>query len=199
MSRIDEIQARVAQSFGREPTSNTTSNTTASRIDQAQQNVLSSFGPRVLDNPTPYATYTTPEPQQVSTPAPAQTNTPTQAEIDWGKQYGFLSDDLLKEMSTPQQPTTPKVPTTEEVNWGKEHGVLSDDLLRIDPGIGGDLAADYYKAGAGHGLAGHSGVGILGHAGIQDRIGNGITDFIGMAFCYGFGCKNIFLHLSRSS
>ena len=74
--------------------------------------------PKVVNNPTPYSPtqnltpqVQTPEPVQVQTPEPVQPKTPTQEEIDWGKQYGFLSDDLLKQMSEPQQTSSVPVET----------------------------------------------------------------------------------------
>ena len=52
------------------------------------------------------------------------------------------------------------------------------------------------EVGFGVGFAGNAAVTILFQAGVQHGIGDGITDFVGMAFADGFGGKDeVFAHV----
>ncbi|MNI30350.1 hypothetical protein D3C73_841960 [compost metagenome] len=73
------------------------------------------------------------------------------------------------------------------------HG-FAGDLFDIDPGAGGDLAANQHHAGFHVGFAGYAGFWIL----FQDGIKNGIRDLIGnfirMSFGNRFGREEVFSH-----
>ena len=53
-----------------------------------------------------------------------------------------------------------------------------------------DLTADDHDVALGVGLAGHAALAILPEAGVQDGVGNGVANFVRMAFANGFGSKN---------
>ena len=53
-----------------------------------------------------------------------------------------------------------------------------------------DLAADDDDVALGVGLAGDAALAILPQAGVEDGVGNGVANFIRMAFAHGFGSKN---------
>ena len=59
--------------------------------------------------------------------------------------------------------------------------------LIIELGLGGDFAADDDDVALGVSLAGHAAVRVLGQAGVQHRVGNGVANFVRMAFADGLG------------
>ena len=69
------------------------------------------------------------------------------------------------------------------------HGI-ADDLDVIQLGLGGDLAADDHDVALGVGLAGHAALGVLLEAGVEHRVGNGVTNLVGMSFTDGLRGKN---------
>ena len=54
------------------------------------------------------------------------------------------------------------------------------NCLVVNHCLGGDFTADQTEIGGDHGFAGHTGVGILSQAGVQDRIGNGVSNLVGV-------------------
>ena len=68
---------------------------------------------------------------------------------------------------------------------------LADDLVVIKLGLGRDLTADHHDIALGVGLTGDTAHRILREAGIEDGIGNGVANFVGMAFADGFGGKDV--------
>ena len=63
--------------------------------------------------------------------------------------------------------------------------------LIIELGLGGDFAADHHDVAFGVGFAGHAAVGVLRQAGVQHRIGNGIANFVRMAFADGLRREDV--------
>ena len=59
---------------------------------------------------------------------------------------------------------------------------LPDDLVVIKLGLGRDLAADHHDVALGVGLAGDAAHRILRQTGVKDGVGNGVANFVGMAF-----------------
>ena len=59
---------------------------------------------------------------------------------------------------------------------------------------GGDLAHDVDQAGGAGGLAGDAGAGVLFQDGVQHRVGDLVTDLVGMPLGDGFGCEQNFGH-----
>ena len=66
---------------------------------------------------------------------------------------------------------------------------IANDFLDIYVCFGGDFAHYQYKTGGSAGLAGNTAHRILFHQCVQDGIRNLVTDFVWMAFGYGFGSK----------
>ena len=66
---------------------------------------------------------------------------------------------------------------------------ITYDFLNVNICICGDLTHNHDKACSGAGLTCHTAHGILGNQSIQNGIGNLVTHFVRMAFCYGFGCE----------
>ena len=64
------------------------------------------------------------------------------------------------------------------------------DGIEIELGLGGDFAADHDQVALGVGLAGHAAARVLRQAGVQHGIGNGVADFVRMAFADGLGGKD---------
>ena len=71
---------------------------------------------------------------------------------------------------------------------------LTGNLGNIHIAGGGDLTHNVNHTGGAGGLTGDTGLGVLGKNGIQNGIRDLVTDLIGMAFCYRFGCKQILSH-----
>ena len=75
----------------------------------------------------------------------------------------------------------------------------ADDLADVQGGVERgslqagdcDLAADNDDVAFDKGLAGDTAGAVERETGIKDRIGNGVANFVGMAFANGFGGKNI--------
>ena len=67
-------------------------------------------------------------------------------------------------------------------------------LCVIDARTGGDLAGEYDKAGVCQRFGGNAAIFVLRENGIKHGIGNGIRNFIGMAFGNGFGGKQEITH-----
>ena len=59
---------------------------------------------------------------------------------------------------------------------------------------GGDLAHDVDQAGGAGGLAGDASAGVLFQDGVQHRVGDLVTDLVGMPLGDGFGCEQNFGH-----
>ena len=85
-------------------------------------------------------------------------------------------------------------------------GVVADreDLAAHDLGdfnvcLRGHLACDVDEAGGGHRLDGHARAGIGVEQGVEDRIGNAVTDLVGVTFSDGLGREKLLTHRSRLS
>jgi hypothetical protein len=68
-----------------------------------------------------------------------------------------------------------------------------DDVLEVLPlrQIGdGDLAADYDDVAFRVGFAGNPALAVLPEASVEHGVGDGVANFIRMAFAHGFGSKN---------
>ena len=65
------------------------------------------------------------------------------------------------------------------------HGI-ANDFLNIYIALGGNLAHNEYQAGSGSGFAGYAAHGILLQQGVKNGVGNLVTNFVRMAFGYGF-------------
>ena len=63
---------------------------------------------------------------------------------------------------------------------------ITHDFLHINIRIGGDFTCYQHESCTNCGLTCHTAHGVFLHAGIQDGVGDGIADFVVMAFCYGF-------------
>ena len=59
---------------------------------------------------------------------------------------------------------------------------LAHDLIVGGHGLGGDFATDHDDVALGVGLASDPAGGILGQARVEHGVGNGVADFVGMAF-----------------
>jgi len=69
------------------------------------------------------------------------------------------------------------------------HGI-AHDLDVIESRLRCDLTADDDDVAFGVSLAGHPALAVLPQASVEHSIGNGVANFIRMAFAYGFGSKN---------
>ena len=54
----------------------------------------------------------------------------------------------------------------------------------------GNFAAHHHDVTLGVGFAGDPAAAVLAQAGVEDRVGDGVANFIRMAFAHGFGSKN---------
>ena len=63
----------------------------------------------------------------------------------------------------------------------------ADDGGEVERGLGGDFAADDDDIALGVTLAGDAAGLVLGQAGVQDRVGDGVADFVRVAFADGLG------------
>ena len=70
------------------------------------------------------------------------------------------------------------------------HGI-AHDLHVIELRLGRDLAADDDDVALRVGLAGHAAVLVLREAGVEHGVGNGVANFVGMAFADGFGGEDV--------
>ncbi len=61
----------------------------------------------------------------------------------------------------------------------------------VEVGLGGDFAPNDDDVTFGVGLARDARGGIDGEAGVEDGVGDGVADFIGVAFTDGFGGENV--------
>ena len=61
--------------------------------------------------------------------------------------------------------------------------------VEIELRLGGDFAADDDDVALHVSLAGHAAVLVLREAGVQDGVGNGVADFVRVAFADGLGEK----------
>src|ERR1044071_4081873 len=72
---------------------------------------------------------------------------------------------------------------------------LADGLTRygvvVEPGLGGNLTAHHHEVALGVGFTGDAAVFILGQAGVQDGVGNGVTNFVRVAFADGLRGEDI--------
>src|SRR5436190_5484431 len=85
---------------------------------------------------------------------------------------------------------------------GMEHVVIigvanfsdgfAGDGGEVQLGASGNFAAHNNEVAFGVGFASDAAGGILGEAGVEDGIGDGIADFVGMAFTDGFGGEDVF-------
>ena len=66
---------------------------------------------------------------------------------------------------------------------------LPDNFLNIHISLCGDLSHHQHQTGGHSSLAGHAAHGILLHQSVQNRVGDGITDLIRMAFRHRLGRK----------
>ena len=85
-------------------------------------------------------------------------------------------------------------------------GVVSDrkdlaahDLGDLDVRLGGHLAGDMDETGCGHRLDSNARVGIRIKQGVEDRIGDTVTDLVGVTFGDGLGREKLLTHRSRLS
>ena len=67
---------------------------------------------------------------------------------------------------------------------------IADDGVVIELRLGGDFAAHDDDIALGVGLAGDAAVRVLREAGVEDGVGNGVANFVGMAFANGLGGEN---------
>ena len=67
---------------------------------------------------------------------------------------------------------------------------VAGDLHEVELGLGGDLAADDGDVGLHVGFAGDAAELVLREAGVQHGVGNGVGDFVRMAFADGLGRKD---------
>ena len=67
-----------------------------------------------------------------------------------------------------------------------QHGV-ADDARDLDVGLGRHLAGDVHEPGGDHGLDGHPAARVLLEHGVQDRVGDLVTDLVGVTLGDGLG------------
>ena len=76
---------------------------------------------------------------------------------------------------------------------------IADDFAQIESGLergvlelgNSDLATDHHNVALGISLAGDPAGWIQCQAGVQDGIGNGVANFVGMAFANRFGREDV--------
>ena len=68
---------------------------------------------------------------------------------------------------------------------------LTHDFFEIEFGVGGDFTGEHDHVAFDQCLAGHAAFFVLAEAGVEDGVGNGVANFVGVAFADRLGGKNV--------
>ena len=68
---------------------------------------------------------------------------------------------------------------------------LTHDLFEIEFGVGRDFTGQHYHVAFDQRFAGHAAFFVLAQAGVEDGVGNGVANFVGVAFADRLGGKNV--------
>ena len=100
-----------------------------------------------------------------------------------------------REMDTPQD--APSKPTRRSRIRSRD--LTTHDLGDLDVRLGGHLTGDVDEACCSHRLDSDARAGIRFEQGVEDRIGDTVTDLVGVTFGDGLGREKLLTHRSRLS
>ena len=67
----------------------------------------------------------------------------------------------------------------------------ADDFFKIQVGVRGDFAGEHDHVALHERFAGHAAAFVLGQTRVEDRVGNGVANFVRVAFANRLGRKDV--------